>query len=452
MLLKIRANPKQKLALQKWNDDTTVEILYGGGKNGGKSYLGVTCIFHDALVYPETMYFIARHTLNDLVKFTIPSIQEVFKHWGIDINAYAKYNGQLNMYTCYNGSRVYLIDCKHIPSDDLYERFGSMQMTRGWIEEGGEIPAAAKENLSLTIGRYNNDQYGLKPKLLITCNPKKNWMYTDFYKPWKDGVLPKSKAFIQALVGDNVFRQSNALDQLQALKSKAAKERLLYGNWEYDDGPDAMIPYEAIVDLFHNSHVAKDSNDRWLVCDIAMQGADMFVLSAWEGWVRVETKRIPKSDGKAVLGHIEAMKIRHKIPNSRIIYDADGLGAFLKGDRGFLPGAYAFQNNASPVQIEGPKKYRNLKAQCQYIAAERINNRQMYLADAADSQEIQDRIGEELGQWKTKDADKENALDIQPKNVIKANIGRSPDEADTILMRMYPEVMPKRTGRRSSFA
>ncbi|MEK6883938.1 MAG: hypothetical protein AABY22_30185, partial [Nanoarchaeota archaeon] len=69
---------KQIRASEFWKDEVTEEILYGGAKGGGKSYLGASLIFGDALIYPETHYFIARQELIDLRKYTIPTIQEVF--------------------------------------------------------------------------------------------------------------------------------------------------------------------------------------------------------------------------------------------------------------------------------------------------------------------------------------------------------------------------------------
>jgi phage terminase large subunit len=195
-------NLRQLEAVEAWIDPTTDEILYGGGKGGGKSYLGASLIFGDALIYPGTHYFIARAELTDLRKFTIPTIHEVFKNWGLKIDDYMSFNGQDNCYTLKNESKVYLLACKEIPSDPLYERFGSMQMTRGWIEEGGEIAEAAKSNLWLSIGRWKNQEYNLKKKLLITANPKKGWMKRDFIDLWKSNLLPKSRKFIQALVTD----------------------------------------------------------------------------------------------------------------------------------------------------------------------------------------------------------------------------------------------------------
>ena len=134
----VKGNRKQLEAAKYWIDDTTTSLVYGGAKGGGKSYLGVSLIFGDAFMYPGTRYFIARKTLADLVKHTIPSIYEVFGHWGITENMY-KFDGKNNMFKLHNGSEVLFLDAKYLPSDPMYTRFGSMQMTRGWIEEAGEF-------------------------------------------------------------------------------------------------------------------------------------------------------------------------------------------------------------------------------------------------------------------------------------------------------------------------
>ena len=49
-------------------------------------------------------------------------------------------------------------------------------------------------------------------------------------------------------------------------------------------------------------------------------------------------------------------------------------------------------------------------------------------------------IIEELEQIRSKDMDKDNKLQVIQKDSIKAIIGRSPDYADTIMMRMYYEI------------
>jgi len=110
-------NIKQKQAAMAWVDNNTTDILYGGGKGGGKTYLGVSLIFGDALLYPGTHYFIARKELNDLRRFTIPSIYEVFNDLGLDPNLYLQWHGQDNFFELPNGSKVFLLAAKYLPGD-----------------------------------------------------------------------------------------------------------------------------------------------------------------------------------------------------------------------------------------------------------------------------------------------------------------------------------------------
>jgi len=166
-------NDKQLEVAKYWLDDTTTDIGYGGSKGSGKSFLGASLIFGDALIYPGTHYFIARKKLNDLRKYTQPTIKEVLDGWGID-ERYYTFNGQDNYYTLYNGSKVYLLEAAYLPSDPDFERFGSIQMTRGWGEEIGEWHPKAKAMLQATIGRWKNDLYNLPGKFLANaCLSKK---------------------------------------------------------------------------------------------------------------------------------------------------------------------------------------------------------------------------------------------------------------------------------------
>src|SRR5665213_1777947 len=195
----ITPTEKQLKCCEAWKDDSVTEIVYGGAKGGGKSFLGASLIFMDALSYPDTHYFIARAELNDLRKYTIPTINEVFQKWGLNISDHATFNGQDNFFTLRNGSKVFLISCKQLPSDPMFERFGSMQMTRGWIEEAGEVMEAAKANLKLSVGRWKNIEYKLKSKLLMTCNPKKGWLKRDYVDKYKKGILEPNKRYLSLI-------------------------------------------------------------------------------------------------------------------------------------------------------------------------------------------------------------------------------------------------------------
>ena len=229
-----KKHAKQEEALQILTDTKTEEFLYGGAAGGAKSWTGCSWLLFNCLAYPETKWFIGREELKRITESTLISFFKAAKTYNVQSFTY---NGQKNFIQFKNGSRIDLLELRYKPSDPLFERFGSTDYTGGWIEEGGEIDFGAYEVLRTRIGRHYNDQYEILAKLFITCNPKKNWLYAHFYKPFKGGTLPKSKKFLQAFVQDNPFIESGYIDRLKGTYDKVKKERLLKGNWEYDDDP-----------------------------------------------------------------------------------------------------------------------------------------------------------------------------------------------------------------------
>ena len=120
-----------------------------------------------------------------------------------------------------------------------------------------------------------------------------------------------------------------------------------------------------------------------------------------------------------------------------IIVDEDGVGGGVVD----ILRCKGFVNNSRPLNKEN---YQNLKTQCYYKLADEINKGQIGIKINDISQK--NHIIEELEQVRSKDMDKDNKLQIIPKEIIKAIIGRSPDYADAIMMRMYYQ-LDKNFGR-----
>ena len=446
LVFNTHGNDKQKEVCKMWIDKGVTDIVYGGSKGSGKSFLGCSLIFSSALTYPGTHWFIARKKLNDLRKFTIPSIYEVFDVWGVTKNYYS-YNGQDNYFTLYNGSKVFLLDAKWMPSDPLYARFGSMQNTGGWIEEAGEFEVEAKNNLAASIGRWKNEEYNLPANLLQTCNPSKNYLYADYYKPNKEGKLDHWKRFVQALPQDNKMLDSGYLESLDRTLSKNEKERLLKGNWEYEDDPDKLFgEYEKLTELFdENEHIADYSGGKYVSADIAYEGSDMFVIGTWKGLVLTNITAIDKIDQIQVARTIDDIRRKSMVPIGNTVYDADGLKTFVRqsGKTGLLVGAKEFHNGGKALYGEN---YYNLKSQCYFKLAEYVNENRIYIADRT----YYKQIIEELEQIKkmVRNDDKD-PLRVEKKIDLKARLGRSPDFVDMMAMRMMYELKPKQANRPS---
>jgi phage terminase large subunit len=442
LLFDTYGNDKQKEVARHWIDPEVFDIVYGGSKGSGKSYLGCSLIFGDALTYPGTHYFIARKKLNDLRKFTIPSIYEVFKHWGLTEHYY-KFNAQDSVFTLYNGSKVFLLEAKYHPSDPLYMRFGSMQMTRGWIEEAGEFEVAAKNNLAASIGRWKNDTYKIAGKLLQTCNPSKNYLYRDYYKKFKEKTLELWKRFVQALPEDNKRLPDGYLETLRRTLSVAEKERLLKGNWEYDDDPATLIQYDQICDIFTNDYVR--GGQKYITADIARLGKDTTIIRVWDGWrviERVQRKKIRITESAEL---IKTLANKYSIPMSRVIADEGGVGGGVID----ILHCMGFIGNAKPVVVsaeydaEGKPvlpNYDMLKSQCGFKLAEMVNLGLVYESCTDDT--VKEIIIEEFEQLKQKSLGTDKKLGLMPKEDIIELIARSPDELDTYIMRAFFDLKP----------
>lgn len=431
LIFNTNGNEKQKEVARAWLDPNVADIVYGGSKGSGKSFLGCSLIFGDALLYAGTHYFISRTSLTDLRKFTIPSIYEVLNGWGVPSHMYS-YNGQDNFFLLKNGSKVFLLDAKFLPSDPLFMRFGSMQMTRGWIEEAGEFQKDAKNNLNASIGRWKNGVYNLPPKLLQTCNPAKNYLYSDYYRPHKEGTLPEWRRFIQAFPQDNKQLPDGYLENLNRTLDRNQKERLLYGNWEFDDDPTVLCDYDAICDAFTNKHV-QPTGTTAISADLAMQGRDKFIAGVWDGMVCRVSIDQPKSTGKTIQDDLQKLMIDYGVPRSRTVADSDGMGSYLAS---YLNGIKEFHGNGKAIDAE----FANIKAECAYKLAEKINKREIYII-CSDEQKA--RIIEELSVLKADSvSNDEQRKRIIKKDMMKELLGRSPDYLDMLIMRMIFEVQP----------
>lgn len=420
---------KQTKAIDLLEDNATTELLYGGAAGGGKSVLGCYWILKMAVKYPGTRWLMGRSELKNLKKTTLNSFFEVCKMQGLMAGQHYRYNQQDGIIYLPNGSQIILADLFNYPSDPQFDSLGSLEITGAFIDECNQLVEKAKNIVKSRI-RYKLDEYGLIPKMLMTCNPAKNWVYYEFYQPSRQDELPKNKAFIQALVTDNRHISEHYINNLRSLDLNSRK-RLLDGDWEYDDDPAALISYEKILDCFSNDFVA--GGGRSITCDVARFGSDKTVIGLWVGF-RVQLYSYKGLSVIQTAEKIRELQTRYKIPNSNTIADEDGVGGGVVD----ILKCKGFVNNSRPLKnpiTQEDENYANLKSQCYFMLAEKINKGEIYI-ECSDIQMKADII-QELEQVKQHDMDKDKKKQVLPKDKVKELIGRSPDYADTLMMRMY---------------
>lgn len=423
-----KRHEKQREALEILTDNDRVELLYGGAAGGAKSWTGAAWLLFMSLAYPGTKWFIGRAELKRITQSTLITFYKVCSAYGVDDDLY-KYNGQYNYIEFYNGSRIDLLDLQYKPGDPMYERYGSIEYTGGWIEEGGEVNFGAYDTLKTRIGRHMNSDYGIRRKILITCNPKKNWMYDTFYKPAKKDELPEYMSYLVCLVHENPFIDSDYIEALKTTNDKVKRERLLKGNWEYDDNPNALCSYDAIIAIFGNK-IAVTTGKHYITADIARFGSDYARICVWDGYKVVDLQSFPISKTTEIQTCILHFQKKYRVPKWRAIADEDGVGGGVV-DNCDIQG---FVNNSSAL---GGENYRNLQTQCAYKLAEHINNANIGIDEDLVSSADREQIAIELEQLQSWDVDSDSKLKIKPKDEIKKDIGVSPDWRDVLLMRVW---------------
>jgi len=431
--------PKQVQTLKLLADDTTTNIGYGGSARSGKSLIESVAIIFDCFSYPGIGWGLGRKELTTLKRTVLRTLFKTLAFYSIlDLktnkgtsNYTFNYDQQLNVIKFNNASEVFLIDTAKLPSDPLHTRFGGFELTRCALDESNETDREIVEKLFERTGWRLNDKYNLKRKLFECFNPAKNHVYFRFYVPFKNGLEDIWKKFIVALPSDNPHPSVKEwIDDMIKTADHVTVQRQVYGNFDYDDDPSALCTIESINDLFTNSHVI--SGKKCISADLAMQGRDNFIAGFWDGLICHVAIDKPKSTGKEIEEDIKKLKTLKCVPNSQIVADSDGLGAYLES---YIQNIKTFHGGATALSNE----YFNLKSECAFKLAEKINNREIRIVcTEAQKEKISIEIGVCL---KRENLDSDtNKKKLLSKEEMKKRLGRSPDYLDMLLMRMYFEI------------
>ena len=413
---------KQHELFEAFNDIHTTELLYGGSVGAGKTYIISALMTIKCLEYPGIRIGLCRNELTTLKKTTVVTLtSEVFPDFGLNVNEHYKYNSIEGKITFFNGSEIILQELRHIPSDDNYTRLGGLLLTFAVIDEAGETNEKGKQILQSRIGRWKNELYGIKPILLLTCNPSRNFLYDDFYIADKENKMPKWRKFIKAGPYDNPHLPTSYIDNLRRTLSPSEVERLLNGNWEYSDNPNNLITLDDFNEMYDDS-IPYDNKDitRRLSVDIAFK-QDSCVIMVWEGLSVIDIIKVEQ--GVNVLDTIKNIATKYNIQTRNITYDSDGVGQYLSQ---YLRTAKGIINNGQPYKKEN---YKNLKTQLYYKLGELIREGKIKIKTEKYRKELEAEL---LCVQRKERETTESKMEINSKAEMKQILGKSPDLADTM--------------------
>jgi PBSX family phage terminase large subunit len=413
---------KQIEALEQLSiDNDCRQLLYGGSAGSGKSFLGCDWQIKRRLKYPGTRGLIGRSELKKLRLSTMATFFELCSMYGLNPDKHWTYNGQDHVVKFYNGSQIILMDLADLPSDPEFQRFGSIELTDAFVDEAGEVSQKCIDILSSRL-RYKliND----KPKLLMTCNPHKGWLYNEFFDAQRNGTIRKDRRFIQALPTDNPHVSEVYLESLQMLPI-IDRKRLLEGDWDYDETKDRIYEYDDLLRCFRMPSTI--NQDKFITADIARMGNDRTVIVLWNGLHAEKFIVLKHKPINEIVDTIRQLAESNGVRLSNVLCDEDGIGGgvvdFMKC-KGFLNGSKSVRDN-----------YMNLKADCYFKLGELITTNAITFESTH-----KDTIVKELEMIRREKIDSDGKLRVTNKETLQKKYGISPDFADAIMMRAFYEL------------
>jgi phage terminase large subunit len=455
--MKLKLSPTQSLALRLLHDPQIVELLFGGGAGGAKSFLVCIWMVLEVRNYARIRIGLGREELVRLKQTTVVTLlSKVHPLFDITERDYV-YNEQKGTITHSNGSQIILIDMKFHPSDPLYDTFGSLELTHVVVEEVGEVKQKGVDVLNTRKNRFLNTEYGIVGKSVYTCNPTQNFIKEKFYKiyeklgggrfqKWPIGqveipggsMATAFRAFIRSLVFDNPFASRNYIETLRS-SPPAEQKRLLRGDWNVDDDDYMLFP-SLTLDRSLRSEVKPGR--KVMGVDIADGGKDSTYATVIENGVATELIKIPVGHNSEVdtaeqvaLGIIKAAQQRGIDP-ADVGIDGVGVGAGARvslRSKGWK--IKVFRGGDAPTE----PGYADLRSEQFWQTSQDLRKGELGLyVELAELEELRDELRPHLYT-----NDNEKVVKVTPKTPgrgagvgqsIKEKLGRSPDRADSLII------------------
>ncbi|MBD8389652.1 terminase large subunit domain-containing protein [Dysgonomonas sp. BGC7] len=259
----------------------------------------------------------------------------------------------------------------------------------------------------------------------------------------------KSITFIGGSIYDNVELLSINPEYLGNLASLSEEEkaRLLLGSWKPIISDNDVYDYYAFRDIFSNSFVSR--GERRIVVDVAGEGNDKLAAGFFEGHRLEDIEIYDKTTGKDVIDLLLRFKVKHKVRNSNILYDADGVGFFIGGEKnGFIQGSIPFHNGGKAIDTGDNRTFANLKTQCYIYSGERAARGESYISEHVankmydEKNTIRQQFMLERKAIKKQTKKDEEATRLIPKDEMKQKYlnGESPNLLDMYMMNEWFEL------------
>lgn len=443
---------------------------------------------------------------------TTPQIKQEGGLWDKSLDLYSKIKGTTPRdqqcdwrFTVKNIKKKNKISFKHLQYEkDKEEWQGSEICYLGW----DELTHFTKTQFFYLLTR-NRSICGVKPYVRCTCNPDPwSWVrdllvsggyvndlsgdpipemegviryflvngkgyfwgdsYQEVYEQARhilDPLLKSSGSKIEDLIKSFTFISGSIYDNKALLEKdpsylgnlinqdEQTVSQLLGKNWNIKVTENDIYNYNNFNKIFDNPEGLR--GDKRITADIALEGRNKLVIKYWDRKVLEDILIVDKSSGKKVIQLLKDFQIKYRVPNNKVLYDADGVGLFVGGTDGFIPDSVPFHGGGKVIDILDyvsgemiTPNYARLKPQCIYMNADSVDRGEYSISEKVantmydDTMTVKQRYFFELKAFQKLKPHFDGKKRVIDKNEMKTLLnGDSPDLMDAFWMNEYHELV-----------
>lgn len=418
---------RQELAYAALTSPEDANVLYGGAKGGGKSFL--FCLW----VYSWSRYLIDFFELKYDPKNPQPALaigfigRKVGAHFGSTTLETWKRTIPQGLYKLKSdkigGNYILILGLVKVyygglDNQEKLEKFNSAEFAFIGVDQAEETERNDVQVLQATLRMTYKGK--IPPyKELYTANPADCWLKEDFI----DNARPNNH-YIPALPSDNPHLPPSYVDRLKEKfrHNVALLKAYLEGDWAALKASNALISMAMINELKGITRHFKDVR-RCVVCDPSL-GGDECVIDVFENFKVVEQEILHNErNGMIVAGHMVRLGNKWRVND----YGADttgGLGSvILDRVKELKPGARMHYINSSEAP-DNPERATNIRGELWWDTMVLIQDKKVpYIED--------EQTRNQLVASRFKLMNSDGQIQMEPKTETKKRSGgESPDRAD----------------------
>lgn len=449
-------NLKQAQALRLILNDEDIDMLYGGAKGGGKTYLFCVGAFLYAhkliklfgldninLEYPLITGFLGRKRGSDFRHTTLETWKKV-----IHPETY-RIKEQSSEIVIFDKNRRPTISYWFGGLDDqkTINKFNSAELAYIGVDQAEECE---KAEISVLEASRRLTYNGIKPpyKTFYSANPAECWLKDDFVHNKRDNLLEKQYQeellknedakrkyayYIPALPGDNGYLPTGYVQQLE--KSFADNEELLQayrdGNWDILTSSMRVIPINLIegVRLVDKKYPFKK---RIISCDTSL-GGDECVIYYWENYKILDAVYCHHTDEAKIKQEITTLAYKYLHNNKR----CNNVAIDTSCKTGHAVANMLQNEEYNVIWCNSAEKAKKISTCNRHFSNHRSEmwwkTRELFQEKKV-SYPQDEKLRNQLTAIKFMDSYFGNGIiKLEPKNITKQNIGQSPDRADAFI-------------------